>query len=104
MSVGLLAISRQKIRPARAHVARHVLHDEGDAVRLGVNRAEELLVVQLLNRPVGEPLQSAELPDDVFEVVLCKRVCHVKYSPPKRISFTAYGSGTDFNPFAPSVP
>src|SRR5881275_3187614 len=77
VSVGLLAVGRQKIRPARAHVAREVLHDEGDAVRLGVNRAEELLVVQLLNGPVGEPLQSAELRDDVLQVVLCERVSHM---------------------------
>src|SRR5437588_9705847 len=84
MSVGLLAVGRQKIRPARAHVARQVFHDEGDAVLLGVNRAEELLVVQLLNGPVGEPLQSAELRDDVLQVVLCERVSHVRSSPSEK--------------------
>jgi hypothetical protein len=36
LAVGLLAIACQKIGPARPHVAGQVLHDQSDAVRLGV--------------------------------------------------------------------
>ena len=87
-AVGLLAVARQEVGPARAHVAGHVLHDEGDAVRLRVYRAEEFFVADLRGGLVRELLEAAELRRDVFDVVLCERVGHLMYSPSKKYRVT----------------
>jgi hypothetical protein len=56
-----------------------VLHDEGDAVRLRVDGAEELLVVDLRRRAVGESLLGAEDLHGVLKVVLGERVGHLSF-------------------------
>ena len=49
--IRLLAVGRQEVGEARAQVARHVLHDHRQAVRLGVERHVQLVVA----RPAPAP-------------------------------------------------
>jgi len=44
VAVRLFAVGRQKIFPARTHVAGHVFHDDGDAVGFFVERGEKSFV------------------------------------------------------------
>jgi hypothetical protein len=44
MAVRLFAVRGEEVAPARAHVARHVFHDDGDAVGFLVRRVEEIAV------------------------------------------------------------
>jgi hypothetical protein len=58
-----------EVAPARVHVARDVLDDDGDAVGLGVRGPEEVLAGDLGERALGERLVLAQLPGRVLEVV-----------------------------------
>ena len=68
VSVRLLAVGRQEVGEPRAQVPGHVLHDDREAVRLGVERHVELVVCDLRERVFGELLQLPELQPDVVEV------------------------------------
>jgi hypothetical protein len=70
IAIGLLAVGRQKIGPSRAHIARHVLDDEGDAVGVGIQQREELWVFDLRHRLVGLRLQLSQLEDAIVKEVL----------------------------------
>src|SRR5437667_137653 len=63
MAVWLLAVALEKVDPARPHVAREVLDDQGDAVGLGVERREEVRVGNLRQGLLGELLQAPQLRD-----------------------------------------
>jgi len=49
IAIRLLAIAGEKVRPARTHVAHHVLHDEGNRVGFGVERLSQLIVLDLVD-------------------------------------------------------
>src|SRR6266700_3848513 len=51
IAVRLLSVSRQKIRPARTHVSRQVLHDDGAGIRFRIERGKQSLVRTLRLRP-----------------------------------------------------
>ena len=65
----LFAIARQKIRPARNHVAEHVLDDDGDAVRLFIERMEELFVAHLIESLLAHLLVSAKGRERVVQIM-----------------------------------
>ena len=73
VAVRLLAVGREKVRPAGAHVAGDVLDEHGDAVRLRVEdlgqvavvEADESLVAQRLQRFEAQPGAAQELGTDV---------------------------------------
>ena len=48
-----LAVGRERIGPARSEIPADVFHQHGDAVRVGVERREELQVVELCGEGVG---------------------------------------------------
>jgi hypothetical protein len=68
----LLAIGSEKIGPARDHVAGHVLHDHRDAVRFVVDRAKEVFVIELCERPLSKLLVFAKRVQHVLEIVLAE--------------------------------
>jgi hypothetical protein len=49
---GLFAIGCQKVGPARKQIARDVLHDDRDAVRVRVERQMQLVIGHLNNCPI----------------------------------------------------
>src|SRR5687768_2662968 len=67
VAIRLLAVARQEIREPRPQVAGHVLHDDGDAVRVRVERRAQLLVRQLHDRPLRQALLRLEVLDDRVE-------------------------------------
>ncbi len=69
MTIWLLAVGREEVCPARAHVAGHVLHDERDAVRIGIDQLEELPIVDLRDSLVRLRLQLAQLEHGIIQVV-----------------------------------
>src|SRR6266542_4239259 len=74
MSVLLLAVARQKICPARPHVARQMLDDERDAVGFLVERREEIRRGRLGQGSVRHFLQAAELTDRLPEILAFSHV------------------------------
>jgi hypothetical protein len=50
----LLAIRREEIGPSRHEVSSDVLHEDGDAVRLGIDRAKEVIIRHLDERAFGQ--------------------------------------------------
>lgn len=70
IALRLLAVSGKKVSPARQHVARHVLHVDGNAVRLFVGLAKEIFVTGLRKRAFGEFLVIAKGLERVIEIVL----------------------------------
>ena len=54
VAVWFLAICGEKVSPARAHVARHVLHDDGDGVRFSVNGPEQFFIADLGDGAFGK--------------------------------------------------
>ena len=76
IALGLLAVSREKICPAREHVAGHVFHVDGDAVRFFIERAKEIFVADLRERALRERLVIAKGVKRVFEIMLAELVVH----------------------------
>src|ERR1039458_7132161 len=68
MAVRLLSIGGQEVRPARAHVAGHVLDNDGNRICFGVERGEKLLVGDLRHSGVGELLVLAQQGQRFFQV------------------------------------
>src|ERR1039458_8537623 len=68
MAVRLLSIGGQEVRPARAHVAGHVLNNDGNRICFGVERGEKLLVGDLRHSAFGELLVLAEQGQRFFQV------------------------------------
>src|SRR5258705_13454828 len=60
VAVGLFAVGRQKIFPARTHVAGHMFHDDGDAIGFFVERGEKSFVGTLRKRALDEFLVIAK--------------------------------------------
>ena len=58
---------RQKVRPARFHVAGHVLDDYGDGVRIYAEALVELLIAELRDRALGHLFLRRADVDYVFE-------------------------------------
>ena len=61
MAIWLLAVRVEEIRPTRAHVARQVLHDHGDRIRLRIERDLKLIVRHLGHGALTHRLEGAEL-------------------------------------------
>jgi hypothetical protein len=70
VAVGFFAIRSEEIGPARAHVPRHVLHDESDAVGFRIEDGKDLLLLDLTQSLVSQPLQLSQLKDTVVYKVL----------------------------------
>src|SRR6266498_2456422 len=64
----LLPVARQKIGPARPHVARQVLDDERDAVGLLVERGKKVSRPRLREGFIGHLLQASQLADSLLEI------------------------------------
>src|SRR5258705_10614011 len=54
IAVRLLSIAGQKVCPSRSHVARHVLHNDGNGIHLTVQYGEQLFVCYLRHRSFGQ--------------------------------------------------
>src|SRR6266700_2405690 len=76
IAVRLLSVSRQKIRPARAHVSRHVLHDDDDGIRLRIERGKEPLVWALLDRALSEFFVVSENVGGILRIGCRELMCH----------------------------
>jgi len=63
----LLAIRREEIGPTRHEVSADVLHEDGDAVRLGIDRAKEVVIRHLGERSLGELALPLEREQSVSE-------------------------------------
>src|SRR6516162_5420234 len=63
-----LTVAGQEVRPSRAQVAGHVLHDQSNAVGLGVWNMEEFFVVELAQRAIGHALVAAKGAEGFVEV------------------------------------
>jgi len=66
-----------EIAPARTHVSRHVLHDDGDGIGLGAENREERRVGTLRHGSLGEIFVVAKKIDGVFYVRGGELVWHV---------------------------
>lgn len=64
---GLLAIGGEEVGPAGEQVARDMLHDDGDAVRIGIERDPQLVVGQLGDCLVGPAFVRAKTADRPVE-------------------------------------
>jgi hypothetical protein len=60
VAVGLFAVGGEEVGPARAHVARHVLYDDGDGIGFAVERGEKLFVGCLVDCALGQGFVVAE--------------------------------------------
>jgi hypothetical protein len=60
VAVGLLAVGREEIRPARAHVAGDVLDEDGHAVGPGVQAGHDVRIVETAQGPLAERLQGRD--------------------------------------------
>lgn len=69
-----LAVAGQEISPARQHVAGHVLEVNGDAVRLFIDRAKEIFVVDLRKGAFRKLLVTAKSSQRVCEIMLADRL------------------------------
>lgn len=83
VAAGLFAVGMEEVGPPRAHVARHVLDEDRQAVGLGVEGREEVLVAHLGQGPVAEILERAELIDNVCQVERRRGFVHGKASKRK---------------------
>src|SRR5262249_4122065 len=81
MTVRLFAVARQKIHPARAHVAGQMFDDDRDAVAFGIERHKELSIVELRHSAVALLLQVSEFGGDVFQVMPRNFLRHVVMAP-----------------------
>jgi hypothetical protein len=68
IAIGFFAVGDEKIAPARAHVAYHVLDDDGDGVGFGVEGDEEMLVGALLHGALSKFFILAEDREGVLDV------------------------------------
>ena len=76
IAIGLFAVGGEEIAPARAHVADHVLDDDGDGIGFGVERDEEIFVGALLDGAFGEFFIVAKEGERVLNVGRRKFVWH----------------------------
>ena len=68
VAVGLLAVAGEEVGEPRPQVARHVLDDDGQAVRLRIECHQELVVADLGQGVLRQFLQPAKLNADVVEI------------------------------------
>lgn len=66
--IRFFAVSCKEIAPAGTHIAGHVLHDDGDGIRFGVDRLEKLLVAALRHGAFRERFVVTENIERVFEI------------------------------------
>src|SRR5262245_30294182 len=59
ITIWLFTVASQKIHPPRAHVASQMLDDDRHAIAFGIERDEELVVIELFHRAVAQLLQEA---------------------------------------------
>jgi hypothetical protein len=76
IAIRFLAVGRHEIAPARAHVANHMLDDDGDGVGLGIECGEKIFVGALLHGALGEFFILAEESERVLNVGRRKLVWH----------------------------
>jgi len=75
---GLFTVGGEEIGKSGAHVADHVLDDDGDGVGLWIEDREELFVADLLHGALGELLVVAEERERVGDVGGCEFERHGK--------------------------
>src|ERR1051325_123273 len=76
VTVWLLSVAVQKIRPARDHITGHVLDDDADAIGLFIKRREKLFVIHLRESFLGQPLIIAKSRKRIIEIVSSEGVVH----------------------------
>jgi hypothetical protein len=54
MPPGVFSVGRQKIGPARGQIPRDVLHDDGNGVRIRIEREVEFIIRYLSDGSVGQ--------------------------------------------------
>src|SRR6201987_5211245 len=79
-AVGLLSIAGEKVGEAGAHIASQMLDKNGNGVRLGIERGEEVFVSKLAHRAFAHALVSAQLVARFLEVV-SRRISHINTPP-----------------------
>jgi hypothetical protein len=67
IAIRFLAVGGEKVRPPRAQIPSHVLNDDGDAVRLGVEDPKKVGVVDLGKCTFGELFLAAEREQRIVE-------------------------------------
>src|SRR5262249_35255797 len=75
-AIGLLPVGRQKVSPARSHVAGHMLHDDGDRVGFRIKDGEQMFVAHLCHGALAQHLVIAKDGERVFNVGRGELVCH----------------------------
>ena len=76
IAIGLFAVGGQEIAPPRAHVANHVLDDDGDGVGFGIERGEKIFVGTLVHGALGERFVVAKKSEGILDVERRKFVWH----------------------------
>ena len=76
VAIRLFAVGGEEVGPARAHVARHVLHDDGDGIGFGVEGHIKLLIRDLRHRTLRQALGETEEGECVFKKRCCEFECH----------------------------
>src|SRR5579863_6289816 len=76
IAVWLLAIGGQEVGEPRAHVARQMLDEDGDRIRLWIERYEQLFVFQLSDGALCQAFVPTELATGFIEIVSCDVSIH----------------------------
>ncbi len=76
MAVRFLPVRCQKIRPARKHVADHVLDDDGNTVGFFVEGRKNSSSADLPERAFGQFPVATESQDGIFQIMFGKRSFH----------------------------
>src|SRR6266404_527566 len=74
VAIRLFAVAGQKIGPTRAHIAGHVLDDDGDGVGFGVEGDKEVVIGTLFDGAIAEALVITEEVASVLSVGGCELV------------------------------
>src|SRR5437763_5083574 len=83
MPVGFFSVAGKEIRPARAHVADHMFHDERDGVHLRIKNGDELLICYLLHGAFRQFLVITKDGEGVLNVIGGELDCHALNTIPK---------------------
>ena len=76
IAIGFFAVGGEKVAPARAHVADHVLDDDGDGVGFRIERGEKIFVGALIHGALGKCFVVAKEREGILDVERRKFVWH----------------------------
>src|SRR5579871_2267080 len=79
-AIRFLAVAGEEIGKTRPHIAREVLHEDCDRIRLGIKRDEKIFIAKLCKRGFAHVLVSAELAACFLEVM--RRCISHGWGPP----------------------